>query len=108
MAPPAVVVEVFNPQSLVPRLLYSILITETLFACTETGSIFGESVDSEELSTLVSTAGVSHEHVCKEFCKVLFDEIPRREAIDSLLRELPTKMALAISDYLAAPSGCVV
>jgi hypothetical protein len=43
----------------------------------------------------------------KELCKAFFTELPRREAIDRMLRELPAKMAQAISDYLAAPSGYV-
>jgi hypothetical protein len=43
----------------------------------------------------------------KELCKAFFDELPRREAIDRMLRELPAKMAQAISDHLGAPNGCV-
>ena len=43
----------------------------------------------------------------QDYCKALLDEAPRREAIDRMLRVLPVKMAQAISDYLAAPDGCV-
>jgi hypothetical protein len=43
----------------------------------------------------------------KELCKAFFDELPWREAIDRMLRELPAKMAQAISDHLGAPNGCV-
>lgn len=43
----------------------------------------------------------------REFWKAFSDEAPRREVIDRILRELPMKMAQAISDYLAAPSGSI-
>lgn len=43
----------------------------------------------------------------QDLCKVFAKEAPRRQAIDRMLRELPAKMAQAISNYLAAPIGCV-
>jgi hypothetical protein len=41
----------------------------------------------------------------EDFCQLWFDEQPRRDAIDRMLRELPMKMAQAISDHLAARRG---
>lgn len=42
-----------------------------------------------------------------ELCKTFLKEVPRREAIDQMLRELPAKMAQAISESLGAPNGTV-
>jgi hypothetical protein len=42
-----------------------------------------------------------------ELRAAFLNEVPRRAAVDKMLRELPAKMVQAISDYLRTPSGTV-